>query len=147
MRPVIVSTSVAKPREAVFEFLEAPANHRAFLDHMLTDWEFSGPPRGVGAKAMARANAVGSQDWTDFEIVEAEPERIVEDAVGNGGKRHTRGTYRLQEATGGGTEVCFELSWVRASRLERLCPPLARAFARRPYGKAMRRLAKQLEQT
>ncbi len=88
-----------------------------------------------------------SQDWTEFEIVEAEePRLIVEDAVGAGGKRHTHGTYRLKELSEGKTEVSFELEWLEASRAERILPPLTREFIRRPTAKAMRRLARQLEQ-
>ncbi|HEX3323805.1 MAG TPA: hypothetical protein VHR65_01520 [Solirubrobacterales bacterium] len=43
--------------------------------------------------------------------------------------------------------MSFEFAWLEASRAERLCPPLTRAFIRRPNGKAMRRLAKQLAQS
>jgi hypothetical protein len=146
VKPVTVSATAPKSSQEVFEFLEVLANHEGFLDHMLVDWKFSGPRRGVGAQARARANTPGSQDWTDFEIVEAEPNRIVEEGVGAGGKRRTRGTYLLGELPGGGTRVSFELVWLEASRLERLVPPLTHAFARRPNAKAMRRLAKQLTQ-
>jgi hypothetical protein len=146
VKPVTVTTTVLKPASEVFEFLEVLANHEAFLDHFLVEWSFSGPRRGVGAKGRARANTPMSQDWTEFEIVAAEaPSRIVEDGVGAGGKRHTRGTYRLEELPGGETEVSFELEWLQASRAERLCPPLTRAFVRRPNRLAMRRLAKQLD--
>lgn len=145
MKPVTVSTAVAKPAAEVFELLEVLANHEAFLDHFLVEWSFSGPQRGVGAKGRARANTPMSQDWTEFEIVVAEaPSRIVEDGVGAGGKRHTRGTYRLEELPSGETEISFELEWLQASRAERLCPPLTRAFVRRPNRLALRRLAKQL---
>jgi hypothetical protein len=145
MKPVTVSTTVAKPVAEVYEFLDVLANHEAFNDHMLVDWKFSGPSRGVGARAQARANTVGSQDWTDFELVEADPPtRIVEEGVSAGGKRRTRGTYRLEQLPDGGTRVSFELEWLQASRAERLAPPLIRAFVRRTNGKAMRRLAKQL---
>jgi Polyketide cyclase / dehydrase and lipid transport len=145
MKPVTVSTSVAKPATEVYEFLEVLANHEGFNDHMLVDWKFSGPRRGVGARARARANTVGSQDWTDFELVEAEPpSQIVEQGVGAGGKRRTRGTYRLEQLPDGGTRISFELEWLQASRAERVAPPLIRAFVRRAGGKAMRRLAKQL---
>jgi hypothetical protein len=146
VKPVTVSATVPKSTQEVYAFLEVLANHEAFLDHMLVDWKFSGPRRGVGAQARARANTPGSQDWTDFEIVEAAPNRIVEEGIGAGGKRRTRGTYLLEELPGGGTKISFELAWLEASRLERLAPPLTRAFARRPNGKAMRRLAKQLSQ-
>ena len=122
------------------------SNHEAFLDHFLVKWSFSGPKKGLGAKCTARADAPGSQDWTDFEVVEVRPPSlIVEEGVGAGGKRHTRGTYRLEELRGGRTKVSFELEWLRASRAERLIPPLTRAFAKRPNAKAMRRLAKLFE--
>lgn len=146
MKSVTVSTAVARSPAEVYDHLIVLANHAAFLDHFLVDWKFSGPRRGVGAKAEARANAPMSQDWTEFEIVEAEePRRIVEEGIGAGGKRRTRGTYRLAELPDGGTEISFELEWLAASRAERLCPPLIRAFVRRPNGKALRRLATELE--
>ncbi len=148
MKPVTVSTTVANPVAEVYEFLDLLNNHEAFMDHMLVDWKFSGAKRGVGARARARANTVGSQDWTEFEVVEAEaPHRIVEEGVGAGGKRRTRGAYRLEELPDGGTRISFELTWIEASRLERLGRPLIRAFVHRANGKAMRRLAKQLAQT
>ena len=83
MKPVTVSVTVPQPVEEVYDFLDVLANHEAFLDHFLVDWKFSGSPRGVGAKAEARASAPMSQDWTEFEVVEAErPGRIVEEGVG-----------------------------------------------------------------
>lgn len=146
MKPVTVSTSVDRPPAEVYEFLDRLANHEQFMDHWLVDWEFSGPRRGVGAKARARANTKGSQDWTEFELLEAEaPSRIVEEGVGAGGKRHTRGTYRLSGLPDGGTGIEFELEWIAAGRGERLIAPLSRAFVHRVNSKAMRRLAKLLE--
>jgi hypothetical protein len=146
VKPATVSVSVGQSPRQVFEFLDLLANHQAFLGHLFTDWGFSGPSRGVGARAEARTNVPGSQDWTDFEVIESEPGRIVEQEVGAKGKRHTRGTYLIEAAPGGGTKISFELAWVEASRWERLLPPLTRAFTRRAYGKAMRRLARQLKQ-
>lgn len=146
MKPVTVAAAVSKSPPEVYEFLDLLANHEGFLDHWLVDWEFSGPPRGVGAKAKARANTVGSQDWTEFEVVEAEaPSRIVEEGVGAGGKRRTRGTYRLEQLADGGSKISFELEWLEASRAERLIPPLSRAFVRRVNAKAMRRLGELLD--
>jgi hypothetical protein len=145
VKPVTVSVTVPQPAEEVYDFLDVLANHEAFLDHFLVDWKFSGPACGVGAKAEARASAPMSQDWTEFEVVEAErPKRIVEEGVGLNGKRRTRGTYRLESLPDGGTEVSFELVWIEAARAERLIPPMTRAFVKRPTGKAMRRLAKLL---
>jgi hypothetical protein len=144
VKPVTVSTTVARPSREVYEFLEVPANHELFLNHILVDWTFSGPSSGLGARSSARANVRGSQDWTDFEIVEVEPNRIVEEAVGAGGKRRTRTSYLLEELAAAQTKVSFEYAWLQASRLERLGPPLIRAFTHRTNAKAMRRLAKQL---
>lgn len=146
MKSVTVSTAVARPPAAVYDHLLVLPNHEAFLDHFLVDWKFSGPQRGVGAKAEARANTPMSQDWTEFEIIEAEePRRIVEEGIGAGGKRHTRDTYTLSELADGGTEISFELEWLAASRAERICPPLTRAFVHRPNSKALRRLTTELE--
>ncbi len=143
---VTVSTEVEAPPAVVFEFLDLLANHERFLDHFLVDWEFSGPPSGHGARARARTDAPGGQDWTEFEVVESEPgRRIVEQGEGAKGKRRTRGTYSLSEAPEGGTRIEFELEWLQASRAERMAPALTRAFVRRPNGKAMRRLAKILD--
>ena len=150
VRPISVSTSVEAPPSEVFEFLSVLANHEPFLNHFLVDWEFSGPPRGVGAKARARQNAPGGQDRTEFEVIEVDDgRRIVEDGLGakdkNGThRRHTRGTYTLTETSGGGTEVEFELEWLQASRAERMIPPMTRAFTRRSIAKGMRRLKKLL---
>ena len=145
MKPVTVSTEVRKPPQEVFEHLDLLANHEAFLNHFLVDWKFSGPARGVGAKAEARASAPMSQDWTEFEVVEVEePKKIVEEGVGLKGKRRTRGTYRLEGLADGGTRIEFELEWLEASKAERLLPPMMHAFVKRSNAKAMRRLAKLL---
>lgn len=150
VRPVSVSTTVQAPPSDVFEFLAVLSNHERFLDHFLVDWEFSGPPRGVGARARARQNAPGGQDRTEFEVIEADDgRRIVEDGLGakdkhDTHKRHTRGTYTLTETSGGGTEIEFELEWLEASRAERMIPPMTRTFTRRSLSKAMRRLRKLL---
>lgn len=145
MKPVTVDVTVPKPPAEVFEFLDALANHERFLDHYLVDWRFSGPQRGVGAKARARVDAPGSQDHFEFEVTESEaPRRIVERGVSSGGKRKTQGTYRLEALPDGGTRIEFELAFLQLPRSERIAPFLTRAFARRINAKALRRLAKQL---
>jgi hypothetical protein len=145
MKPIPVSTTVSKPRQEVFEYLDVLSNHEAFLDHFLVDWKFSGPARGVGAKARARANVPGSQDWSELEVLEAGPGGIVEEAVSGGGKRRTRGTYVFEDLPDGGTRIAFEFAWLQAPRSERLVPFFTRAVVRRVNRKAMRRLAKQLD--
>ena len=146
MLPVTVTATTTRPVGEVYDFLDVLANHEPFVDHLFTEWSFSGPERGVGARARARTNAPGSQDWTEFELVESEASRrIVEQAVGAKGRRRTRGTYALEARSGGGTEVSFTLEWIEASRLEGLFGPLTRAFVRRANRKSLRRLVKLLE--
>jgi hypothetical protein len=145
VKPVTVSASVGRSPGEVYDFLDVLANHEPFVDHLFTDWASSGPRRGVGARAEARTNAPGAQDWTEFEIVESEPGRIVEEALGANGKRRTRGTYALEGLPDGGTRISFRLEWLEAARIERIFGPLTRAFVRRANAKSMRRLARLLE--
>lgn len=145
MKPVTVSVKVARPREEVFDYIDVLANHETYMDHMYDKWHFSGPRRGVGARAEARVAAPASREVAKFEVLESErPSHTVEQSVSGHGKRRTRGTYRLTEADGG-TEVSFELAWLEAPRFDRLVPPVTNAFMRRALGKGMKRLAKQLE--
>jgi Polyketide cyclase / dehydrase and lipid transport len=145
MKPVTVSVDVPNDREDVYAFLDVLANHELFTDHMMVDWEYSGPPAGVGAKATAKVRAPGSNEIIEIEVVEADPpRRTVERSVSAGGKRLTQGTYTLTELPEGGTRISFELAWIEAPRNERIAAPLMRAFMRRANGRAMRRLAKLL---
>lgn len=145
MKPVTASVDVQTSREDVYAFLDVLANHESFTDHLMDHWEFSGPRAGVGAKASARVRAPGSNEIISIEVVEADPpRRIVEEDVGAGGRRRTRGTYTLEELPDGGTRISFELAWLEVPRLEQMGAPLTRAFIRRANGKAMQRLAKML---
>ncbi len=146
MKPVAVSVAVARPVEEVFDFIDLLTNHESYMDHMFVDWKFSGPARGVGAKARARVSAPASREIAEFEVVESErPSRTVEEGVSAHGKRRTRGTYTLAEHPGGETEVSFEMEWVEAPRTERAVPALTRVFLKRALGKGLKRFAKELE--
>jgi Polyketide cyclase / dehydrase and lipid transport. len=147
VKPVTVSVSVPNSREEVYAFLDVLANHESFTDHLMVDWQLSGPRSGVGARAQVRVNAKSSNERIDIEIIEADPpRRIVEEDVSAKGRRRTRGTYVLEKLPDGGTNISFEFAWLEAPRNERLAAPLMRLFLRRANGKAMRRLAKQLNQ-
>jgi hypothetical protein len=145
MKPVTVSVRVHRPREDVFAFLDVLANHVSFTDHMLVDWSFDGPRAGVGAKARMRANVPG-ENWMELEVLAAQPPaKTVEETVGANGKRRTRGTYTLQELPDGGTNIRFELAYLKAPWSERLAAPLIRAYMKRANAKALRRLGALLE--
>jgi Polyketide cyclase / dehydrase and lipid transport len=147
MRPVTVSVDVPQSREDVYAFIDVLANHEPFTNHMLVDWECSGPPRGIGARARMRVNKPGRPDWLELQVIAAEPPRTTtEEAVSAGGRRRTRGTYILEElADGAGTRVSFRFQWLAAPAAERLASPLTRAVIRRGNLRSLRRLAAQLD--
>ena len=145
MKPVRVSTTVTRPVEEVYDFLDVMANHEPFTNHMLHDWEYSGPSRGVGAKARVRVDAGARTEMVDIEVVDAEPPtRIVERNIGAGGRRRATGTYTLRPLPDGGTDVAFEYAWQTAPLIERLAAPAARALVRRGNARALARLAELL---
>ena len=122
------------------------ANHEPFTDHMLKQWEYSGPDRGIGSKARVQVSAAGTdRDRRHRGRLRASARRqIVERNVGAGGRRIGNGTYTLEELPDGGTRINFEYSWQQAPLSERLAAPLVRGVLRRGNERAMQRLAEQL---
>lgn len=144
-KPVTVSIDVPQDRELVYDFLDVMANHEGFNDHLMREWELSGPERGVGSKARVRTRALGMSDVVDIEVIDAEaPTRIVERNTAAKAGRTGQGTYTLEPLPGGGTRISFEYRWIVAPVIDRLTSPLARAYIRRNNTTAMRRLAEQL---
>jgi hypothetical protein len=52
LRCQATSTVVDRPREEVYDFLEDLANHEAFTDHMMVDWQGGGDRVTVRSKVM-----------------------------------------------------------------------------------------------
>lgn len=126
----------------MFEFLDVLANHEPFNDHLLRDWELSGPASGVGSKARVRTKALGVRDVVDIEVVDVEaPGRIVERNVATRAGRTGEGTYTLEPLADGGTRISFEYRWIVTPVIDRVTAPLARAYIRRNNVMAMHRLA------
>jgi carbon monoxide dehydrogenase subunit G len=146
MQPVRVTTTVSQPIDEVFDFLDVMANHEPFTNHILKDWDYSGPDRGVGSKARVHVTAGGRTDTVDIEVVDAQrPTHIVERNTGAGGKRVATGTYTLSALPAGGTRVQFEYAWQQAPLSERVMSPLVRSMLRRANERAMQRLAERLQ--
>jgi len=144
-KPVTVSVEIPQDRERVFDFLDLIANHESFTDHLMRDWELSGPERGVGSKARVHTRALGISDTVDIEVVDAQPpERIVERNTAARTGRVGQGTYTLESLASGGTRVTFEYRWIHAPLADRLTAPFTRAYIRRANETAMRRLAERL---
>src|SRR3954468_6254074 len=104
--PVTVSIDVPQRRSEVYAFLDVMANHESFTDHMLTNWRVSGPASGVGAKATVTAKAGGVSDEATFEVIEAEPDRMIRERNwASKGRRVATGTYLLSDLPNGGTHI------------------------------------------
>ena len=151
MDPITVSTTIAKPREEVFEYLADIANHPEFTDHYLVDWHLTrADPYGLGAGARFRIKAPMSRfAWADMTFAELQPPyRIVEH--GRGGKyNRTRmlGTYTLSPGAGGTTKVEYTYETEPPLLSDKLLEALGgRAWTRRQTAKAMRRLRSILEE-
>ena len=141
-----MTTVVPHPPERVYDFLDVMANHEPFTNHMLKDWEYSGPERGVGSKARVRATLGGRSESVEIEVIAAErPRTIVEQNVGAGGRRVATGTYTLEPMAGGETRIAFEYAWKQAPLGERLASPLVRAIMSSANRRALARLAEQLQ--
>ncbi len=151
MDPVTISTTIARPREEVFEYLADIANHSEFSDHYLTDWRLTREDSyGAGAGARFRIKApLNRFSWADMTVAELQPPyRIVE--RGRGGKYNRvrmLSSYTLTPGAGGTTKVQYTIETVPALLSDRLMEALAgRAWSRRQAGRAMRRLRTILEE-
>jgi hypothetical protein len=121
------------------------ANHEAFTNHMLKDWEYSGPERGVGSKAKVTATLGGRSEPVEIGVIAAErPIRIVEQNVSAQGRRIATGTYTLERLPSGETLIEFEYAWKQAPLSERITAPLVRAILTSANKRALARLAEQL---
>lgn len=151
MDPFTVSTTIAKPREEVFEYLADIANHAEFTDHYRVDWHLlREDPYGTGAGARFRVKApLNRFSWADSTLAEVTPPyKIVE--RGRSGKFNRirmLATYTLSPGAAGTTRVEYTLESVPVMLSDRLMETLGgRAWFRRQSAKAMRRLRSILEE-
>ena len=151
MDPFTVSTTIAKPREEVFEYLADIANHPEFTDHYRVDWHLTRVDSyGTGAGARFRVKApLNRFSWADVTFAELQsPFRIVE--RGRGGKYNRirqLGTYTLSPGSSGTTKVEYTLETIPSQLSDRLFEGLGgRAWSRRQAAKALRRLRTILEE-
>ncbi len=151
VQPFTVSTTIAKPREQVFEYLADIANHPEFSDHYLVDWHLTRVETyGTGAGARFRIKAPMNRfSWADVTFAELQsPFRIVEH--GRGGKYNRirmLGTYTLSPGPGGTTRVQYTLETEPSQLSDKLLDTLGgRSWTRRQAAKALRRLRSILEE-
>lgn len=151
MEPFTVSTTIARPREEVFEYLADIANHAEFTDHYLVDWHLTRiDTYGTGAGARFRIKApLNRFAWADVTFAELQPPfRIVE--RGRGGKYNRIrmvGTYTLSPGPGNTTKVEYTLETVPSQLSDKLLDMFGgRSWSKRKAAKGMRRLRSILEE-
>jgi uncharacterized protein YndB with AHSA1/START domain len=151
MEPVTLTTTIAKPREEIFEYLADVANHQEFTDHCLVDWHLTREDsygRGAGARFRVKSR-FDRFSYGDLTLVEVQPpERIL--ATGRGGRFNrvrTTSEWRLADAGGGRTEVTFVTSTQPATQSDRRMEKLLRlpAATTRCHRRALDRLRSILE--
>lgn len=151
MDPFTVETTIARPREEVFEYLADISHHAEFTDHYLVDWHLTREdPYGKGAGARFKVKApLNRFPWADLTLSEVQsPYRIVE--RGRGGKYNRirmLGTYTLDQGAGGTTRVKYTFESEPVMPSDRLMEALGgRAWSKRQAARAMRRLRRILEE-
>ena len=151
MEPFTVSTTIAKPREQVYEYLADISNHAEFSDHYRVDWHLTREdPYGTGAGARFRIKAPMNRfSWADLTFHEMQPPyRIVE--RGRGGKYNRirmLGTYTLSPGPSGTTKVQYTFETEPSQISDKLMENFGgRSWTRRKAAKAMRRLRSILEE-
>jgi uncharacterized protein YndB with AHSA1/START domain len=150
--PVTVSTTIGRPREAVFDYLADIANHPEFSDHYMKDFRLTRLDSvGRGAGARFRYDAPLHDLWADMTFVEVQrPYRIV--AFGRGGKFNrikTTTIFTLDESDGGAaTDVEVMTESEPPLPTDRLLETVTgyRGWMRRNTRKALQRLQAILEE-
>lgn len=150
MDSVTLSTTIARPREEVFEYLADVANHPEFSDHFLIDWHLTredsyGHGAGARFRVKTRVDRFAYGDMTFAEL--RAPELIV--ATGRGGRFNrirSRSTWTLTPDDDR-TLVEFSTASQPAMASDRLMEKLlrTRSSATRHHKRALERLCKILE--
>lgn len=151
MDPVTLSTTIARPREEVFEYLADVANHAEFTDHCLVDWHLTREDsygRGAGGRFRTKSR-FDRFSYGDVTLAEVQPPaRIL--ATGRGGRYNrirTRSEWTLESDGDGGTRVEFSTESTPATFADRQLEKLlrVRASTTRCHRRALERLRAILE--
>ena len=151
MEPLSVSTTIARSREEVFEYLADVANHEEFSDHCMIDWHLTredsyGAGAGARFRVKSRFDRFAYGDITLSELTA--PERIV--ATGRSGRFNrirTRSTWTREATESGGTTVTFETQSTPVLKSDELMEKLLRVRKARTrcHTRALERLRSILE--
>lgn len=150
MRPFTVHTSIAAPREEVFDFVSDLAARIAYSDHYVRDLRLTRPrSQGVGAAARFRLEAPLASTWCEVVIAESDrPRRIVERArIWRAGRTPAVAVYELLQDVHGVTRVELTMWTEPATRIDALKEAMgARGWLRRNAKTALERLRMVFEE-
>ena len=151
MEPVTLTTTIARPPDAVFEYLADVANHQEFTDHCMVDWHLTREDsygRGAGGRfrTKSRFDRFSYGDLTLDEL--RAPQSIV--ATGRAGRFNrirTRSAWELEPDSEGRTVVTFTTESTPATFADRQMEKLlrVRSSTTRCHRKALDRLRAILE--
>jgi uncharacterized protein YndB with AHSA1/START domain len=151
VEPLTLSTTIAKPREEVFEYLADVANHEEFSDHCMVDWHLTREDsygRGAGARFRVKSR-FDRFSYGDITLTELRPpEQIL--ATGRAGRFNrirTRSTWTLEEDGPGRTKVTFQTQSTPVLKSDELMEKLlrVRVATARCHRRALERLRSILE--
>ncbi|HEX8743051.1 MAG TPA: SRPBCC family protein [Thermoleophilaceae bacterium] len=150
MVPVHVHTTIAAPREEVFEFIADLANRSAWMDHCTSDLRLAHPKStGVGAAMRYRLQAPRYKPWVESQIAEAHPPRRIVEHTRGGRYNRTRGevVFDLSRSGRGLTRVELTIWSDGGTARERFLEKLgARRWVRRQSKVALERLRAVFEE-
>lgn len=151
MGPVTLSTTIARPREEIFDYLADIANHPEFSDHFLIDWHLTREDSyGQGAGARFRVKARFDRfAYGDITLAQLRPPELIV-ATGRGGRFNrirSRSSWTMTPAEDGATVVEFSTASEPATASDRLMEKLLRTrhAAARHHKRALQRLRSILE--
>lgn len=150
MQAFTLETTVARPRELVFDYLADVANHPEFLDHFLADWHMTREETwGQGAGGRFRADIPFQRfPWGDWTVAQIEaPHRIVlQGRTGKFNRIRTLTVFELREGDNGTTRVEVTIDSEPRFPSDRFLDTLGRAAVKRRWRKALGRLRRILEE-
>ncbi len=150
MRPFTVHTSIAAPREEIFDFVGDLAARVAYCDHYMRDLRLTRPrSSGVGAAARFTLDAPLVSTWCEIAIAESDrPRRIVEQArLWRLGRTSAAAVYEFLQDVHGITRVELTVWTEPATRVDALKESMgARRWLRRQTKTALERLRMVFEE-
>ena len=150
MTAFTLETTVARPRELVYDYLADVAHHPEFLDHFLKEWHMTREETfGLGAGGRFRAEVPFQRfPWGDWAIVQLEPPHriVLQGRSGKYNRVRTLTVFELRDGSSGGTTLAVTVDSQPHFPSDKLIDALGRRVTRRRWRAALRRLSRILEE-